>query len=127
MAAFLMRWVQFNFSPPHEPWYHGATWANVVAIVPCALALWLWLRARHLTILAAHAELKAAHVEHAAKLDKLLNKLDPDTRGGISDVLDQLDPETPGGLQVLDEKLDSLRNTVASQGHITAQHVRALR
>jgi len=108
-------------------WFWLEIRGNVFAEIPLALALWLLLRARHLAVLAAHAELKAAHVEHAAKLDKLLNKLDPATRGGLTDVLDRLDPETPGGLRVLDEKLDSLRNTVASQGHITAQHVRALR
>jgi hypothetical protein len=98
-----------------------------VAIVPCALALWLWLRARHLTVLAAHAELKAAHVEHAEKLNKLLDKLDSESPGGIAEVLDQLDTTTPGGLQVIRAKLDTLRDTQASQSNTSAQTVRALR
>ena len=90
-------WWQFNFFPLHESWYHGATWPNVVAIVPCALALWLWLRARHAAVMEAHTALKVAHLvhaeslrAHAEKLDKLLDHFDPDT-GTIAELHTKLD------------------------------------
>jgi hypothetical protein len=93
---------------------------NVYAVVPCGLAAFLWLRSRHLAVLVAHEELKIAHAEHARKLDKLLDKLDPSTDGGITEVhaaitevKDQLNVDTPGSLQVVVERITTLGKSVA--------------
>jgi hypothetical protein len=109
LALFFTHAYTFFFQPGGgAQWYTGNVYGNLVAIVPTGLLLSLYLRSRHLAVLAAHEELKLAHVEHAAKLDKLLAHMDPDTPGPITDVLDRLDPVSPGGIAVLDGKLDRL-------------------
>ena len=90
---------------------------NVYAIVPCGIVAFLWLRSRHLTILAAHESLKAAHVGHADKLDRLLDKLDSGTDGGISRVLDKLDENTPGGVGTVHERVRVIEAKIDSQAH----------
>ena len=99
-------------SPPVIHWIIYTYWpevrGNVYAVVPCGLVAWLYLRSKHRAIVVAHAELKAAHVSHAEKLDKLLDKLDPESQGGISDVLDRLDIQTPGGIADLHAEIVAL-------------------
>ena len=115
LATFVSHAWHFFFQPGHgSQWYEGNVYGNLVAIVPSGVLLWLYLRSRHLAILTAHAELKAAHVDHAEKLDKLLNKLDPDTRGGITDVLNRLEVSTPGGIQLLDAKVERIGQSIAN-------------
>jgi hypothetical protein len=113
---FLSHAWWFFFDPRGAEWYEGNVYGNLVAIVPTGLIFFLYLRSRHLAVIAAHEEMKAAHVEHAEKLDKLLDKLDPSSDGGIADVhaaiaevKDALDPVTPGGLHVVVERLDDLK------------------
>lgn len=102
---FLHSW-QFFFNPPHAPWYTGNVYGNLVAIVPTGLLLFAYIRSRHLAVIESHKAIKAAHIEHAEKLNKLLDKLDPETDGGLSDIRDALDPTTPSGIGVIIEKLD---------------------
>ena len=79
-------------------WYWPEVRGNVLAIVPCGLAAFFWLRSKHLA-------LTAAHKSHDQKLAKLMDKLNPDTEGGIADVLDRLDPTTAGGIRVILEAI----------------------
>lgn len=104
----------FFFDPGHgAQWYEGNVYGNLVAIVPTGLILFFYIRSRHLAVMESHRALKAAHIEHAAKLDKLLDHLDPETPGPINEVLDRLDPETPGGLQVVAASIKTLGASVA--------------
>lgn len=104
----MLHFLQYNFAPSGQQFYAGAAWPNVVAMVPCGIVLWLWLRSKHVAVSEAHEALKAAHLEHAEKLDQLLKSVDPDAEGKISDVLDRLDPSTPSGIGVIASKLDEL-------------------
>jgi hypothetical protein len=99
----------FFFDPGHgAQWYEGNVYGNLVAIIPTGVLLFLYLRSRHLAVVAAHQELKKAHDEHARKLDLVLKHFDPEGQGSIAQVLDALDPVSPGGLQVIAEKIDAL-------------------
>src|ERR1035441_4907315 len=113
LAAFFTHWLQFNYAEPGQPFYKAADWPNVFVVLPLAILGFLYLRSRHLAVIAAHEELKAAHVQHSAKLDRLLDKMDPDSQGGIADVLDRLDPVTPGGLRIVADRIDTLGKSVA--------------
>ncbi len=108
VALFLTHWFQFNYAEPGQPFYRAADWPNVFVVLPLAILGFFYLRSRHLAVMESHRALKAAHVEHVAKLDKLLDRLDPETPGSIHDVLDLLDLETPGGIQILAEKIDRI-------------------
>lgn len=105
----MSHFIEFFFLPAHEVWYRGAVWGNVAAIIPCGIVAFLWLRSRHLAIQASHQALHAAHADHARKLDELLDRMDPDTDGGLQEIRDRLDPETPGGITVLRDDLRSLK------------------
>jgi hypothetical protein len=107
-ALFITHWFQFNYAEPGQPFYRAADWPNVFVVLPLAILGYLYLRSRHIAVIASHEALKAAHVEHAAKLDKLLDRFDPTTQGGVSDVLDRLDVSTPGGITIVSEKIDEL-------------------
>ncbi len=102
---FLHAW-QFFFNPPSGPWYTGNVYGNLVAIVPTGLLLFAYIRSRHLAVLESHRVLKIAHIEHAEKLDKLLDALDPQTPGSLKNIEDALDPTTPSGIGVIIEKLE---------------------
>ncbi len=101
----------FFFGEPGKHFYEGNVYGNVVAVLPLAVlgvAGYLWHRG---VLREAHEKLDrlaAAHVEHAEKLDRLLNTLDPETDGGLADIKEMLDPDTPSGLGVVNEKLDRL-------------------
>jgi hypothetical protein len=82
--------LQFFFAQPGKPWFEAAVYGNVVAIMPCGVVLWLYLRSRHLAILEAHEALKLAHLSHADKLDKILDHFDPDT-GTVAELHTKLD------------------------------------
>jgi hypothetical protein len=119
-AFFLTHAWHFFFQPGGgAQWYTGNVYGNLVAIVPTGLIFFLYLRSRHLAVLAAHEELKLAHVEHAAKLDKLLDHFDPDTPGPMTDVLDRLDLHTPGGvtdlLKALEPRLSAIDTRLAAK------------
>jgi hypothetical protein len=105
---FLTHWFHFNYAEPGQPFYRAADWPNVFVDIPLVIGAYLLGRARHITVIESHNALKLAHLQHAAKLDKLLAHMDPDTPGPITDVLDRLDPVSPGGIAVLDGKLDRL-------------------
>jgi hypothetical protein len=102
---FLHTW-QFFFNPPTGPWYTGNVYGNLVAIIPTGLLLFAYIRSRHLAVIESHKALKAAHVEHAEKLDKLLSKLDPETPGSLVAIEDMLNPETPTGIGEIIKRLD---------------------
>ena len=123
----MIHWFQYNFAPHAELWYRGAIWPNVFVILVVAPLTFLWLRGKHLAILAAHDSLKAAHVEHAEKLDRLLNKLDPDTEGGIATVLDRLDENTPHGVGAIHEKLKALEMRLDMNQHDVNKNTRAVK
>jgi hypothetical protein len=115
IASFLpVHAYEFFFQPGGgAQWYTGNVYGNLVAIVPTGILLWLYLRSRHLAVLEAHEALRVAHVSHAEKLDKLLDRFDPATDGGIAEVhkaiagvRDQLDVDTPGGLHEIAARLD---------------------
>ena len=95
-------------------WYWGEVRGNVLAIIPCGVVAFLWLRSKHLAIVAAHESLKAAHVAHSEKFDAVLDKWDPDSPGGITEVLDRLDPSTKGGLGDTHAVVRETRNLAAS-------------
>jgi hypothetical protein len=103
---FLTHWFQFNYAEPGQPFYRAADWPNVFVVLPLAILGFLYLRSRHLAVMAAHETLKSAHDEHARKLDLLINHLDPDGQGSIAQVLDRLDTTTPGGLKEIADRLD---------------------
>lgn len=107
---FLHAW-QFFFHPPHVPWYTGNTYGNLVAIIPTGLLLFAYIRSKHLAVIESHKALKAAHVEHAEKLDKLLDKLDPETPGSLVAIEDMLDPATPSGIGEILKELQAARDT----------------
>jgi hypothetical protein len=113
---FLTHLWQYMYLPPGEPWYHGEVWPNVYVVLPLAILGYLYFESRHIAVLAAHEELKAAHVEHAEKLDRLLDRFDPETDGGLADVhaaladvRDRLDLSTPGGLKDIADRIDHLQ------------------
>ena len=102
-AFFIAEWWQ---------WYWPEVRGNVLAIAPCGIAAYLWMRGKHTALTEAHASLKRAHLHAAAKLDALLDAINPETDGGLADALsairDGLDPDTPGGLGAIRERLDHL-------------------
>jgi hypothetical protein len=115
------------YFPHGEAWYHGQVWANVFVLAPLSIlgAIgFLWhhsvVKELHRKVNreaaareAAHTELMAAHAEHAQHLKKLMDALDPETDGGISEVVDRLEPGTPSGIGVLNGKLDRLGKSLA--------------
>jgi hypothetical protein len=103
---FLTHWFQFNYMMPHEVWYRAADWSNVFVMLPIAILGFLYIRSRHLAVIESHKALKAAHVEHAEKLDKLLAKLDPETPGSLVAIEDMLNPKTPTGIGEIIKRLD---------------------
>jgi hypothetical protein len=108
LAFFLNHWFQFNYAEPGQPFYKAADWPNVFVDIPLVLGAYFLGRARHVTVVEAHDALRAAHVEHAAKLDRLLDHLDPDTPGPMADVLDRLEPSTPSGIGVVLKEIRGL-------------------
>ena len=50
-------------------WYWQEVRGNVLALVPCGIAAFLWLRSKHLA-------LTTAHRAHSEKLVKILDSLD---------------------------------------------------
>jgi hypothetical protein len=105
VAFFLTHWFQYNYLPLHEIWYRAADWPNMAVMLPIAIGGFLYIRSRHLAVMESHKALRSAHIEHAEKLDKLLDKLDPDTPGSLTNIENALDVSTPGGLTVILDKL----------------------
>jgi len=98
--------------------YEALVWGNVWAILPCGIIAFLYVRSKHLAIVAAQEELKAAHISHAEKFNKLLDKLDPESDGGIQEIhdtvqiiKDQVDENTPGGIKTVLDKIDKINAT----------------
>ena len=117
LTHWFTHWFQFNYAEPGQPFYRAADWPNVFVDIPLVLGAYLLGRARHITVIESHEALKAAHVAHSAKLDRLLDHFDPDTPGAITDVLDRLDLGTPGGLadlrKVLEQRLNAIDTRLA--------------
>ena len=44
MLWFLGNFLHFFFGG--HPWYQGAVWGNVVAIIPCGIIGWLWSKTK---------------------------------------------------------------------------------
>ena len=80
--------------------YWPETRGNVYAIVPCGIVAFVWLRAKH-------QALERAHSAHNAKLNRILEHLDPDaqTDGLLDLIADRTDEETPGGIGAVLEAL----------------------
>ena len=83
-------------------WYWQEIKGNLLAVAPCAVVAFLWLRSKHAAIQAAHERLHG-------KLDDVLDKWDPDSDGGMSDVLDRLDENTPHGIGAIREDLKHIK------------------
>ncbi len=84
-------------------WYWSEIKGNLLAVPPCGIAVWFWLRSRHVGVKEIRMAIRGTELH--AKLDSLLASMDPDTDGGLADVhakLDDLiasvDPATPVGL-----------------------------
>ena len=106
---------QFFFFPPHEVWYKGAVWGNVVAVLPLAILGAAGFAYHHVVV-------KGLHSTHDEHLKKILDALDPEaqTETQLDQIADRVDETTPGGLGVLDRKLDQLLDTTAPRAAQTA-------
>ena len=76
---------------------------NVYAILPCAVVAFFWVRAKHTALVEAHQK-NSKHLEHLLKaldpeeetdnmLDRIADKVDETTPGGIESVLKALQPK----------------------------------
>ena len=74
-------------------WYWGEVRGNLLAVVPCGIVAYFWLRAKH-------RALTEAHRAHNEKLSQILEHLDPDaqTDGLLDLIADRTDHSTPGGV-----------------------------
>lgn len=109
-TLFFTHFWHFFFDPntPNTAWYQGNVWGNVVAVAPLAilgvLAFW-WHHSGVHKKLDAQARLLETHGAHLALI---VDALDPETDGGLTDVLDRLDPTTDGGIKVIVDRLAAL-------------------
>lgn len=100
---FLTHFWHYFFAPPHEPWYKGNVWGNVVAVLPMAI-LGAAGFAYH------HFALKRLHKAHDKHLKQILDALDPETESEtqIDRIAELVDDRQPGGVTVV---LEELRNS----------------
>jgi hypothetical protein len=98
---------EFFFGEVGKHFYEGNVYGNLVAIIPTGLLLFAYIRSRHLAVIESHKALKAAHVEHAVKLEKILDALDPETdsKTQIDRIAELADDQKPGGVTVVLEEL----------------------
>jgi hypothetical protein len=100
----MLHFLQFFFAPKGQPWYMGAVWGNVVAVLPLFL-----VGAAGFTY--HHVVLKRLHRAHSARLREILDVLDPSTDGGIallhSELAGYMDPMTHSGIGLVLERLDN--------------------
>lgn len=84
--------------------YWAEVKGNVYAIGPCAVvaAFVVWVK---------HRALMEAHRAHAVKLTRILEHLDPDaeTDGLLDRIADRVDEQTPGGIRAVIDRVDALR------------------
>jgi len=66
MPHWLTHWFQFNYAPPGQPFYQGATWGNVFVILVVAPLGWLWSRTKFWPIRPVRRALDSLH----AKVDE---------------------------------------------------------
>lgn len=101
LATFFWSWWHYYFAPHGQPWWAGAVWGNIFALLPMMLiaGLGFWWH---------HTVLARAHRLHSRHLAAIIDLLDPRTDGGIAVVLDRLDPLTPGGIRAIVDRLDQL-------------------
>lgn len=117
VAYIAEHWLRYNFAPVGHPWYEGAAWPNVAAVLPLALLGAAGFIYHHVVLRRMHRELEARHDEHSLKLAAMLDVLDPDSDGGLQVVLDRLDDQTPGGLSATNDRIEALRgDLVVSRG-----------
>lgn len=76
--------------------YWAEVKGNVYAIVPCGIAVWVWVRVKHKALMEAHQE-------HSKGLEHLLKALDPDeeTDNMLDRIADRVDENTPGGIRAV--------------------------
>ena len=131
--TLLEHWFHYYFWGGPTPttvnvWYERGVWGNVFADIPlAALALitgtiaFIWhkdvMERTHSKLDKAveerqenHDELLNQHQKHHDEimlhLKKVIDSIDPESEGKISDVLDRLDPSTEGGIKVIVDKLN---------------------
>ena len=99
----MLEFLRFFFAPLHEPWYHGAVWGNVVAVVPLGLMGFFWLRSKHIALTEVHAQ-------HNRHLESILAALDPEAESEttLDLIADKVDETTPGGLGTIRERLETI-------------------
>lgn len=105
---------------PKNVWYERGVWGNVFADIPLALValgVGAWGFFWHKEIMRKTHEkldkLAETHQGHTEHLKKILDALDPETDGGITDlhakldtIRDALDTHTPGGLTEIIDRLE---------------------
>jgi hypothetical protein len=66
----VLHFLQYNFAPHGAPWWTGATWPNVAAVVPCAILTvtlgWLWSRTKWWPLRPLEGLIVQLHVKFAA-------------------------------------------------------------
>lgn len=115
-STFISHWWEYYFVPTNDVWWKGAVWGNVFAILPSlpvvgvlgVIGYFFHKRAMeplHARVVQLERHNQDRHKEHVALLGELMDALDPDSEGGISDVLDRLDETTPGGITTILDRL----------------------
>lgn len=103
-AVLFWSFWHYYFWPAAGPWWLGAVWGNVIAIVPL-----FCLTLEHRMAVAA------AQRVHSQHLEKIIDWIDPATDGGVSVVhqrldaiCDLLDADTPGGVGTVRTAIEAL-------------------
>ena len=114
--------VPLYFDPYHAPWYEGQVWGNVFAVLPLAVlgTIGYWLH-KLLTKEIEEFDHAASHAALHAKVDKLLLQLDPDAEsdGTLDRIYDKVNEETPGGIGTV---LDEVRKLVVDRERGNSLH-----
>jgi hypothetical protein len=97
----MLHFLQFFFAPEGKPWFEGAVWGNVIAVLPLAILAalgWLWHKSAVSELHRKLNALAARHDEHAERLKRLLDAVDPDMEAKLDEIKNSVDPDTPVGL-----------------------------
>jgi len=107
---WIVRFWHFFFAPPGQDWFTGNVWGNVVAIIPLGVLGFIAFWWHHSGVHKKLDEQARQLEKHGAHLALIVDALDPETDGGLTDVLDRLDPTTDGGIKVIVDRLALLEN-----------------
>jgi len=117
-STILRHFLEFFFAPDGKPWYEGAVWGNVVAILPLAVlgTAGYWIH-KYFTHEHKRFDAETAHDEHTKHLRAILDALDPEvvSESQLDIIADRVNEETPGGLGTVLKKLEELREAERSR------------